>query len=86
MLAVKGYYDGYNYITEGNVAVKPNQHVIITFLEDDIEDNKKTLPKIQHKLENQDERIHAIDGIFGILSHEEAEKIRNNRVNFKERF
>ena len=37
MLAVKGYFDGRNYITEGNVAVKPNQRVIITFLDDDIE-------------------------------------------------
>ena len=86
MTAIKGYYDGYNYITEGNVAIKPNQHVIITFLDDDFEDNKKSLPKVQQRLENQDERIQAINGIFGILSHEEAENIRNNRVNFKERF
>ena len=34
MLAVKGYFDGRNYITEGNVAVKPNQRFIITFLDD----------------------------------------------------
>ena len=44
MFAVKGYFDGHNYVTEGNVAVKPNQRVIITFLDDDIEDGKQKMP------------------------------------------
>ena len=34
MLAVNGYYDGTGYVTEGNVAVKTNQKVIITILDD----------------------------------------------------
>ena len=34
MLAINGYYDGNNYVTQGNVAVRPNQKVIITFLDD----------------------------------------------------
>ncbi|MBQ9206448.1 MAG: hypothetical protein IJ158_07000 [Treponema sp.] len=40
MTAVKGYFDGQNYITEGNVAVKQNQRFIITFL-DEFEPQKK---------------------------------------------
>ena len=34
MLSVKGYFDGENYVTEGDVAVKTNQKVIITILDD----------------------------------------------------
>lgn len=34
MVSVKGYFDGQNYITEGNVAVKKDQRVIITFLDE----------------------------------------------------
>ena len=34
MTSVCGYYDGNGYVTEGNVAVKPNQRVIITILDD----------------------------------------------------
>lgn len=34
MLAVNGYYDGNGYVTEGNVAIKTNQKVIITILDD----------------------------------------------------
>ncbi|MBO7478000.1 MAG: hypothetical protein J6U04_08725 [Salinivirgaceae bacterium] len=34
MTSVCGYYDGTGYVTEGNVAVKPNQRVIITILDD----------------------------------------------------
>ena len=34
MLAVKGYYNGNSYVTEEDVAVKTNQRVIITLLDD----------------------------------------------------
>lgn len=77
MLSVKAYYDGHNYITEGNVIVKPNQQVIITFLDDAFEAKNPN-----------DEKKAAIEEMrkfFGSLSHEEAEEIRNNRMNFKER-
>ena len=33
---------------------------------------------------NYDPRIDAINGIFGILTHEEAQDIRNHRVHFGE--
>ncbi len=35
MISVRAYFDGHNYITEGSVAVKPNQKVIITYLDDE---------------------------------------------------
>ena len=78
MLTVNGYYDGNNYITEGNIAVKPNQRVIITFLDEDFDEKTKITEK---KL-----ALDEMKKFFGSLSHEEAENIRNNRVNFKERF
>ncbi len=78
MLTVNGYYDGNNYITEGNIAVKPNQRVLITFLDEDFDEKSKITEK---KL-----ALDEMKKFFGSLSHEEAENIRNNRVNFKERF
>ena len=87
MLAVNGYYDGHNYITEGNIAVKPNQRVIITFLDEDFDENILSKKNCQesYNQDSQDPRIQAVNGIFGILSHDEAEEIRVNRMNFKER-
>ena len=41
MISVNGYYDGHNYIIEGNVAVRPNQRVIITFLDEDFDANSQ---------------------------------------------
>ena len=77
MISVNGYYDGHNYITEGNVAVRPNQRVIITFLDEDFDAGRQ-----------QTEKLMALDElhcVFGTMPHEEAEDIRKNRVNFKER-
>ena len=34
MTSFHDYYDGHNYVTQGNVAVKENQKVIITLLDD----------------------------------------------------
>ena len=53
MLAVKAYYDGQNYITEGTVAVKPNQRVIITFF-DEFEPPKRNLKKYVGKISKSD--------------------------------
>lgn len=53
MLAVKGYFDGQNYITEGNVAVKPNQRFIITFL-DEFESPKRNLKRFVGKISKSD--------------------------------
>ena len=53
MLAVNGYYDGNGYVTEGNVAVKPNQKVIITYL-DEFEKPKRNLKKYVGKISKED--------------------------------
>lgn len=53
MLAVNGYYDGNGYVTEGNVAVKPNQRVIITYL-DEFEKPKRNLKKYVGKITKED--------------------------------
>ena len=53
MLSVNGYYDGNGYITEGNVAVKPNQRVIITYL-DEFEKPKRNLKKYVGKITKED--------------------------------
>ncbi len=92
MLAVKGYYDGKNYITDEAVSVKPNQRVIITFLDESEPLTSDAVFKKQQRADSEvtlsahDSRIQAINNVFGMLSHEEAEEIRSNRVNFKERF
>ncbi|MBR1713414.1 MAG: hypothetical protein IJ717_00520 [Treponema sp.] len=49
MLAVNGYYDGTGYVTEDNVTVKPNQRVIITYL-DEFEKPKRKLKKYVGKI------------------------------------
>lgn len=77
MQAVNGYYDGQNYIVDENVMVKPNQKVIITLLDENLTEAKNT-NEAQKKFE-------VMKRFFGCLTHEEAESIRNNRVNFKER-
>ena len=53
MLAVKAYYDGQNYITDDSVTVKPNQRVIITFL-DEFEPPKRNLKKYVGKISKSD--------------------------------
>lgn len=48
MIAINGYYDGSSYVTEGNIAVKPNQRVIITLLDEFIPvRNKRSLEEIK---------------------------------------
>ncbi len=56
MTAVKAYFDGKNYITQGNVAVKPNQRVIITFL-DEFEPVKRNLKKYVGTISKEDSDI-----------------------------
>ena len=53
MLSVNGYYDGTRYVTEGNVAVRPNQRVIITYL-DEFEKPKRNLKKYVGKISRED--------------------------------
>ena len=48
MRAVKAYYNGSNYIMEQDIAVKPNQKVVITFLDDfERPPKKKSLAEIR---------------------------------------
>ncbi|MBR3732139.1 MAG: hypothetical protein IKQ61_04930 [Spirochaetales bacterium] len=42
MTSVNAYYDGHSYITEGSLAIKPNQRVIITVLDDFIKPKHKS--------------------------------------------
>lgn len=53
MTAIKAYYDGKKYITEGNVVVKPNQRVIITIL-DEFEPIKRDLKKYVGAVSKED--------------------------------
>ena len=48
MLAINGYYDGTNYVAQENIAIKPNQKVIITVLDDFLPvRRKKSLSEIE---------------------------------------
>lgn len=57
MLAVNGYYDGHNYIIEDNVAVKTNQRVIITFLDEEFKPKKRNLKKYVGKISESDSNL-----------------------------
>ena len=56
MLAVKGYFDGRNYVTKENVAVKTNQRFIITFL-DEFEPPKRNLKRFVGKVSKADSEL-----------------------------
>lgn len=77
MVAVNGYFDGQNYVAEEQVAVRPNQRVIITVLDEDVPDVKPQ--------DDARKKIEVMKRFFGSLTHEEAETIRTNRMNFSER-
>ena len=78
MVSVNGYFDGNTCIALDTSHFHPNQRLIITALDEDFEDKKQNAKK-QIAFE-------ALHGVFGTMTHAEAEDIRNNRVNFKERF
>lgn len=56
MLAVKGYFDGQNYVTEDAVAVKKNQRVIITLL-DEFNSPKRNLKQFVGKVSKADSEL-----------------------------
>lgn len=56
MVSVKGYFDGQNYVTEGNVAAKKDQRVIITFL-DEFDAPKRNLKKFVGKVSASDSEL-----------------------------
>jgi hypothetical protein len=48
MTSIHAYYDGQGYVTQGAVAIKPNQRVIITLLDDFVPTrNKRSLSEIK---------------------------------------
>ena len=53
MTSVFAYYDGQKYVTQGNVAVKENQRVIITLLDDFVpKRNQRSLSEIKAYMNN----------------------------------
>lgn len=94
MVSVHAYYDGHGYVTEGNVAVKPNQRVIITFL-DETEPPSRNLKRFVGKVSNAESDLVAqtveksdmsfFDGLNGswndgISPEDEAAAIRAART------
>ena len=78
MLAVNGYFDGTACVALDTSQFRPNQRLIITALDEDFDRTQQLAEKKAALAE--------LHGVFGMLSHEGAEDIRQNRVNFKERF
>lgn len=78
MTALKGYVSGGTIVAEDSVPDSyDGKEVIITILDKDFEEEK-----VQEKRKELEE----LHSVFGSMTHEEAEDIRNHRVNFKERF
>ena len=65
MTSVHAYYDGHGYVTEDNVAIKPNQRVIITILDDYVpQRNRRTLNEIKSYTDSGSKSIP--DGISAV--------------------
>ena len=77
MVSVNGYFDGTACIATDTSQFRPNQRLVITALDEDY--------KSQPELEEKKLALKELHSIFGTMTHEQAEDIRNNRVNFKER-
>ncbi|MBO4319620.1 MAG: hypothetical protein J5857_04045 [Treponema sp.] len=78
MVAVNGYFDGNTCVALDTSQFRPNQRLVITALDEEFDRNTK--------MEEKKATLDELHGVFGMLTHEEAEDIRSNRVNFKERF
>ncbi|OPJ54528.1 hypothetical protein [Clostridium oryzae] len=59
MLAIKGYYDGKNFVPIGNIKIDKNKAAIITILDEYVEPNDILETKLR-----------AIDRLNGILKNE----------------
>ncbi len=79
MVSVNGYFDGTACIATDTSQFRPNQRLVITALDEDFNAPVDVMEERRQKLAEMKK-------FFGCLSHEEAEDIRNHRVNFKERF
>ncbi len=79
MVSVNGYFDGTACIATDTSQFRPNQRLVITALDEDF-----NVP--EDAMEERKQKLAELHKVFGMLTHEEAEDIRNHRVNFKERF
>lgn len=70
MFSVEGYFDGTACIAIGQNAFRPNQRLIITALDEDF-----TGPK---EISEKQKKLNELHSIFGSISHDEAEEIRNS--------
>lgn len=76
VLAIKGYYDGKNFVPIGNVKIEKNKVAIITILDEYMEQKDALAMKLD-----------AIDKISGLLQDEgkdiisEFEKVVSKRMN-----
>ncbi len=77
MVSVEGYFDGTTCIAADTSHFRPHQRLLITALDDDSTDCAEIKERMQ--------KLSEMKKFFGCLTHEEAEDIRNNRLNFKER-
>jgi len=58
MTSIHAYYDGQSYVTQGDVAIKPNQRVIITLLDDYVPPrNKKSLSEIREYMDGSSKSV-----------------------------
>ena len=78
MVSVNGYFDGNACIALDTSQFKPHQRLIITALDEEFDAKDRTAEK--------EAALAELHGVFGTMTHEEAEDIRSHRVNFKERF
>lgn len=76
MLAVKGYYDGKNFVPIGNINIEKNKVAIITILDEYLEQKDALAMK-----------LNAIDKLNGILKDEpkdiidQFDKVVSKRMN-----
>ena len=78
MVSVNGYFDGSTCVAEDTSRFRLNQRLVITALDEDFNGTKISTEK--------QSALNELHSIFGAMTHEEAEDIRNHRINFKERF
>ena len=76
MKNIPAYFDGNAVRTVEDYPFRKNQRLVITVL-DDFAEERRTEKRMA---------LDELHGIFGTMTHEEAEDIRRNRVNFTERF
>ena len=75
MIAVNGYFDGNVCVALDTSHFKPRQRLIITALDEEY-----------GEMQEKKAALEELHSVFGAMTHEEAEEIRNNRLTIRERF